>query len=218
MRCYFLFVVNAKEDTLSVMDTGTFAKQIKIKVGKYPEYVGVTKDGSKIFTTNLGDGGSITVLQNIGFDSKVVKEITLGIDPHGWALSSDGTKLVFTNLGSNFTYLLDAQTFKEISYIDTGITTEFAAFKDEFELWVTNIGSHYVSIIDLEQNKVVDKITVGETPHGIAFTKDKTLAFVPLYQPGEIVIIDVKERRIIEKIKIGEKLHNVVVLSQDKTK
>lgn len=210
----FLFVANARENTLSIIETTTFTKQTKINVGDYPEYVGVTKDGSKIFTTNLGNGGSITLLKNDGFESKVIKEIASGIDPHGWALSPDGKKLVITNLGSNFAYLLDARTFEEISHINTGAATEFAVFKDESEFWVTNIGAHYVSIIDLEQNKVIDKIAVGETPHGIAFSEDKTLAFVPLYQPGELVIIEVRERKIVKRVKIGEELHNVVVMNQ----
>lgn len=210
----FLFVANARENTLSIIETTTFTKQTKVKVGDYPEYVGVTKDGSKIFTTNLGNGGSITLLKNDGLESRVIKEIASGIDPHGWALSPDGKKIVITNLSSNFIYLLDAQTFEEISHINTGTATEFAAFRNDLELWVTNIGAHYVSIINLEQDKVIDKIAVGETPHGIAFSKDKTLAFVPLYQPGELVIIEVKERKIVKRVKIGEELHNVVVLNQ----
>lgn len=207
----FLLVVNAQEDTLSIIETQNFNRQKKIKIGAFPEYVGATQDGSKIFTTNLGGQGSITILENKGLKSAVINQIALGIDPHGWALSPDGTKLVFTNLGSNLTYLLDARTFEEISHIDTGAVTEFAAFKDNNELWVTNIGAHYVSIINLKQNEVVDKIIVGETPHGISFSLDKTRAFVPLYKSGQVVIIDTARKEIIRKVKAGEKLHNSVV-------
>jgi YVTN family beta-propeller protein len=220
----FLFAVNAREDTLSIIETESFEEQKKIKIGDFPEYVGVTQDGSKIFTTNLGNGGSITLLQNNGFESAVIKQIVLGIDPHGWAVSPDGAKIVITNLGSDFTYILDSQTFQEISHIDTGAATEFAAFRDNNELWVTNIGAQYVSIINLKQNEVVDKIIVGETPHGISFSQDpegeasppygagKTLAFVPLYKSGQVVIIDTAKKEIIRKVKAGEKLHNLVMV------
>lgn len=221
----FLFVTNAREDTLSVVETGAFEEQRKITVRDFPEYVGVTKDGSKVFTTNLGGNGSVTVLENNGFQSRVLKTIELGIDPHGWAVSPDGSKIVVTNLGSKFIYLLDAETFDEIARIDTGAATESAAFKDDAELWVTNIGARYISIIDVKNNEVIKQIEVGETPHGISFSSDpegprqggaygagKTLAFVPLYKPGEVVMIDVANQNIIKRIKVGEELHNSVIV------
>lgn len=208
----FLFVANSKKDTLSIIETENFSQQTKVKVGQFPEYVGVTKDGSKVFTTNLGNGGSMTVLENRGFQSKVIDEIQSGIDPRGWAISPDGTKIVITNLGSNSAYLFDSNTFEEISHFDTGAISEFATFLDDTVVWVTNIGAHYISVIDLVQKKVIEQIEVGETPHGIAFSNDKLIAFVPLYKPGEMVIIDVKERKIINRVKIGEELHNAVVV------
>jgi len=218
----FLFVANSEEDTLSIIYADSFDSSVgnsrnrsisKIPVGDFPEYVGVTSDGSKIFTTNLGGNGSISIIENNGFEFEPnIKTIGLGIDPHGWAVPPDGSKIIITNLGSNFTYFLDAETFEEISYIDTGSTTEFAAFKNDTELWVTDIGAHYISIIDVEKNEVLEQIRVGETPHGISFSQDKTLVFVPLYGPGEVVIIDVSKREIIKKIKIGDELHNSVVV------
>lgn len=113
----------------------------------------------------------------------------------------------------DFSEILFSKKFEEISHIDTGTATEFAAFKDDIELWVTNIGAHYVSLINIEQNKIIDQIAVGETPHGISFSTDKTLAFVSLYESGEVVIINVAERTIIKKVKVGEELHNSVVVS-----
>ncbi len=212
----FLFVANAREDTLSVIDIENLEegqiKQEKIKIGGFPEYVGVTKDNSKIFTTNLAGQGFVTVLENKGFDSKIIKNIDLGIDPHGWAISPDGSKIVITNIGSNFTYIVDSDTFEEIAHIDTGSETEFAAFRSKEELWVTNIGSNYITIINPEENKIVSKIEVGKTPHGISFSADKKFAFVPLYRPGEVVIIDAQKRKVAKKVKVGEKLHNLVVI------
>jgi len=212
----FLFVVNAREDTLSIIETAFFTKQVKVRVGDYPEYVGITKDGSNIFTTNLGDGGSITVLQNNGFDSGIVKEISSDIDPHGWAVSPDGSKIIITTLGSNSAYLYDRGTFEEIAHFDTGAPSEFAAWRTNTEVWITNIDANYVSIVTIGQNTIPNRVEVGETPHGISFSSDKTLAFVPLYQPGEVVIIDVVERKIIKKVKVGAELHNSVVVSVNK--
>ncbi len=208
----FLYVANVSAGTLSVIDTALWQEIQEIPVDSGPEYVGVTPDGKQIFTTNLGDGGSVTLLKNQEGRLSVQKTLKLGIDPHGWAISPDGNKVVITNLGSNFTYLLNVQTFDEISHIDTGATTEFAAFKDDTELWVTNIGARYVSLINIDQNRVLDQIEVGKTPHGISFSQDKALAFIPLYESGEMVIIDVLERKVIKKVKVGGELHNSVTV------
>lgn len=208
----FLFVANSKKDTLSVIETENFSEQTKVKVGEFPEYVGATKDGSKVFTTNPGKGGSMTILENVGLQSKVIKEIQSGADPHGWAISPDGTKLVITNMGSNSAYLFDSSTFEEISSFNIGVPQEFATFLNNDEVWVTNFNSHYISIIDLGMKKAVERIEVGETPHGIAFSGDKSLAFVSLYQSGEIVIIDVKTRKVTKRVNIGAELHNTVVV------
>ena len=66
---------------------------------------------------------------------------------------------------------------------------------------------------------VPQKLTKGApidfSPHrsnGISFSKDKTLAFVPLYKLGEVVIIDVAERKVIKKVKVGDELHNSVIV------
>ena len=207
----FLFVANSQDDTLSIIDAATFARQEKVTIAGTPEYVGVTKDGFHVFTTNLGGNGSITVLRNRGFASSIVKTSYPGIDPHGWALVPDGRAVVITNLGSNFTYLLDSETFESIGRIDTGATTEFAAFRNGIELWVTNIGSHYLSIIDIEKNDVIGTITVGETPHGISFSSDRSRAFVPLYGSGEVAIIDAVARIVLKKVPVGQELHNAAV-------
>lgn len=212
----YLFATNAQEDTLSVIEAGTFSHEAKIRVGDFPEYVGVTGDGSTVFTTNLGGEGSVTLLDNRGPDSRVTREFGLGLDPHGWDVSPDGTKIAIANLGSASVYLLDAATFAQTARFDTGATREFvpfltedAAFLTDDEVWVTNIGTDYVSILDLAKNRTAGRIAVGPTPHGVAFSRDRSLAFVSLYKPGELVIVDVAKEAVIERVRVGEELHNV---------
>lgn len=214
----FLFATNAREDTLSVIDAGTFSPEAKIRVGDFPEYVGVTGDGSSVFTTNLGGEGSVTLLDNRGPGSRVTREFSLGVDPHGWDVSPDGTKVAIASLGSDAVYLLDAATFERTARLETGATREFvpfltedAAFLTDDEVWVTNIGADYVSILDLAQNKTAGRIPVGATPHGVAFSRDKSLAFVSLYKRGELVIVDVAKRAVVKRVRVGEELHNVAV-------
>ncbi len=210
----FIFVANSMGDTLSIIETKNFSQQTKISAGEFPEYVGVTKDGLKFFTVNPGKKGAIFLYDNNGMQSQVIRKIRPnGIDPRGWAASPDSATVAITNMGNDLLYFFDSNIFREISHFTIGTPSEFATFLDDDELWVTNINSHYVSIIDVAQKKVVKKIDVGEMPHGIVFSSDKLLAFVPLYESGKMLIISVKERTIINQIKIGEQLHNAVMAS-----
>lgn len=212
----FLYVVSSFDDKLSVLSVPSFEVLQEVQVGDYPEYVGVTNDGSSVFTTNIGNGGSITVLQNNGGKLQVTQDISSDVDPHGWAVSPDGSRIIITTLGSNSVYLYDSSNFEEINHLDTGATSEFASFLTDNEVWITNIGARYISIVDVKKNEVLERVEVGETPHGISFSTDKTLAFVPLYEPGEVVIIDISERKIIKRIKVGDELHNSVVVQINK--
>ncbi len=208
----FIFVANSQEDTVSIVETNNFTEQTKISVVGYPEYIGATPDGKYIFTTNLGGSGSVTVIINAGFGSRVYKTFNPGVDPHGWAVSPDGTKIVIANLGGDVTYFFDSQTFDEIEHINTGSTTEFVAFRGNNELWVANIKSRYVSVVNVETKTVVDGIMVGEMPHGISFSYDGGLAFVPLYKSGRVVVIDSDTKSVINSIYVGGELHNSVVV------
>jgi YVTN family beta-propeller protein len=46
------FVANQYAETVSVFDTATLAPLATIKVGEYPESVGVSRDGGTIYVTN----------------------------------------------------------------------------------------------------------------------------------------------------------------------
>jgi YVTN family beta-propeller protein len=46
------FVANQYAETVSVFDTATLAPLATIKVGEYPESVGVSRDGATIYVTN----------------------------------------------------------------------------------------------------------------------------------------------------------------------
>ncbi len=212
----FLFVANSISGTLTVLSLDRFPDEINRKdiiIGKYPEYVGITVDNKYIFTTNLSGSGSVTIISNNGLNSKIYKTLKLGIDPHGWAVSPDGKKIIITNLGSSTTYMLSSKDFSVIAEIDTGTATELASFKNNQELWTTEINSEFLNIIDVDRKSIVDKIRVGNMPHGVFFSKDKEIAFVPLYESGDLVIIDTKNKNIKKKVNIGKHLHNAVVVS-----
>lgn len=211
--CDRLYVTNAQEDTLSVFQVSDFSLLKEIAVGNFPEYVTVGPEGTWVLTTNLGGEGSITIVDERTLTP--VKTDRLGTDPHGWALSPDGARLAIAQLGSNRVYVLDAQTLEVITSVQTGSTSEWAAFRSPKELWVTNIGADYVSVIDLLKGESIARVTVGASPHGIAFTRDSRWAFVSLMREDAVVKIDAQTRQVVDRFPIGGELHNLVVWEED---
>lgn len=211
----YLFVANEIEGTVSILDTNDFSRQKKVDIGAFPEYVAVTRDGSKVITTNLGGAGAVTILENNGLDTTVLESLKISVDAHGVAFSPDGTIGVLTNFSDSSTYLLDGVTLEISDTIETANYSEFATFYDDQELWMTHIGTHEITIINVDTNEIQDQIIVGETPHGITFSNDKSLAFIPLYTSGEVVIIDVQEKKVIKKVQVGRELHNSVMVKID---
>ncbi|MFQ5856688.1 MAG: YncE family protein [Anaerolineae bacterium] len=208
--CSRLYVTNAYADTLSVFDLTDFRLLKEIPVEDFPEYIAVGPEGQWVLTTNLGGPGSVTLIDWATLAP--IRTFRLGTDPHGWALSPDGSRLAIAQLGSSQVYLLDTQTLEAVATYETGTISEWAAFRSPQELWVTNIGADYVSIIDLEAGEVVARVTTGLSPHGIAFTRDGRWAFVSNMKEGTVVKIDTLARRVVGRFSVGGELHNLVVL------
>jgi len=209
-----LYATSTSTNKLYVYALPSFELERTLATGGFPEYVIDVPVNDKILTTNLtGVGGETYVYKPTWFAHSARN---FGTDPHGLSLSTDGTTLAITNLSSNFVYFLAAkdlgETYARIRRVDTGSTSEGAAFLDEQTLWVTNIGADYVSVINTGEEKLVDKITVGPTTHGLAFSKDKKSAFVSLMASGELVKIDVTTRKIVWKKRIGQNLHNLIII------
>lgn len=207
--CRRLYVANAYADTVSVFDLTDFHLLKEVPVGDFPEYVAVHPEGQWVLTTNLGGPGSVTHID--GSTLIPVRTFRLGSDPHGLALSPDGTQLAIAQLGSSQVFLLDAQTLEVVATYETGAISEWAAFRSPRELWVTNIGADYVSLIDLEVDEVVAQVTTGLGPHGIAFARGGRWAFVSNMKEGTVVKIDALTRQVTGRFAVGGELHNLVI-------
>ncbi len=211
--CSRLYVANAYADTVTVFEIEGFRRLADIPVGRFPEYAAAAPDGSWALSTNLGGRGSVTEIDPRALAAR--RTFRLGVDPHGWALSPDGTRLLVANLGSDRVYLLDARSLETLAAFDTGARSEWAAFRSDREVWVTNIGADYVSVINLEEGKIVDRIRTGRAPHGIGFSADGRWAFVSNMEEGTVVKIDAAARRLVASIPVGGELHNLAVWTRE---
>ena len=96
----FLYVPNAGDGTVSVIDTPTNAvAPTAIPVGLSPVAAAVRGDESLVYVTNQGGSNTVSVINTA--TNTVVATIPVGVVPQLLAVSPDGTRVYVPNEGSN---------------------------------------------------------------------------------------------------------------------
>jgi YVTN family beta-propeller protein len=99
------YITNAASNTVSVIDTAKNAVIATIPVGSYPEPVGVSSDGSRIYVGSCD--GTLSVIN--GSTNSVIATVPIGgACPGGIAVSPDGNSVYVTNGGNGTMSIIDA--------------------------------------------------------------------------------------------------------------
>ncbi len=116
--------VNPDNNSVSLFDVNNDKNQLlgEIPVGKEPNGVAMTPDGSQVYVANTVDG-TVSVLKvdrGANPPASVVATVQVGTEPYGVASTPNGTKIYVTNARSNSVSVIDTQTNKVLTTI-TGI-------------------------------------------------------------------------------------------------
>jgi len=119
-----LAVANFDDNSVSLFDVTNDKNQLlgEIPVGKEPNGVAVSPDGSKVYVANTIDG-TVSVLavdRAASPPAEVAATITVGTEPYGVAITPNGTKVYVTNARSNSVSVIDTAT-NEVKTTITGI-------------------------------------------------------------------------------------------------
>jgi YVTN family beta-propeller protein len=169
----WVYVANAKDTTLSVIETQTNTKVEDIEVGERPVQVGFSPDGKFAYFSLNGENalGKVDVATRTFVD-----KVSVGGGPIQVFVTPDNKYVLVANQGtedkpSTTVSIVDTSTFKVVSTIETGdgahgiVTDPSSRFA-----YITNIYENTVSVIDLDQKKVVATISSGAAPNGISFS------------------------------------------------
>ena len=115
----------------------------------------------------------------------VINTIPVGTTPYG--VSSDGTNVWVTNLGSNTVSQIDATTGSIVRTINVGNSPQGVS-SDGTNVWVANSGSNTVTQINATTGSVVRTIGVGDTPRGIF--SNGIYVWVCIFNTDEVTKID----------------------------
>lgn len=152
----------------------------------------------------LNDEASISVIDPLlGFGgSKLLTLVVLKSPGDDWALMADRSKLFVSMPLINQVAVVDTNTWKVVSNIDTGAKPKRLALQpDEKYLWVAVESG--VAVIDTASAKIVKQIATGSGYHEIVFGSDNKFAFVSNRDDGTLSIIDVAKLSKVNDVKIG---------------
>lgn len=116
------FVVNPRDDTLSVIRNDTHTVLKTIPVGDEPRGVAVDPDTGFAYVANAA-GGSVSVIAitNASFNNfkaKVVKTIVTGAEPWNVTISPDGKRVFVANSGQDWITVINAKKRTVIGHVN----------------------------------------------------------------------------------------------------
>ena len=191
-----VYVVNRKDNTVSVIDSAARAVVVTVPVGDEPRCVAITPDGTAAFVTNFGSG-NLSVIDTSS--NTVVATVPVSRQPFGIAITPDGTKAYVTLPNDNKVAVIHLLRGNGVlgGFIDVGsIPVQVAVTPNGKSAYVTNFGSNNASMIDTATDKVVATVNLavlgpGATPWGIAITPDGVHAYVACPGVGNTMQIEI---------------------------
>jgi YVTN family beta-propeller protein len=208
----FLYVGNAKSNSVSVIDLATNVIVKNITVGKSPHDIKISDDQQTVYTTDI-DSGIVSIIN--ATSNTLIHQIETGANRavHGIAIFNDTLYVGDVYGGKVLVIKDDGQIENEIQ---VGSGPEYVeASPDGKFLYVANLWSP-ISVVDVAQNKVIKEIHSGETPHGLSFTDDGSRLFIVNMNSNTLSVIDATRHQVIKTIPVGDRPEYVALTPDER--
>ena len=248
VNAHEIYVSNEKDNTVSVIDSTSLEVIRTFKVGKRPRGITFARD-FKHFYLCASDNDAVQVYDTDGdkflYDlpsgrdpeqddavstvvdlekKAVVKQVDVGVEPEGMAVSPDDKLFVTTSETTNMAHIIDAVSMETIANVLVDPRPRHAEFTpDGKKLWVSSEIGGTITIIDVatfaEERKIsfslsgvpVDNIQ----PVGFTITKDGSRAYVALGPAARVAVIDVATGEVIKYLVTGQRVWHVALTPEE---
>ncbi|MDP9268494.1 MAG: PxKF domain-containing protein [Acidobacteriota bacterium] len=202
------YVSNTSSNSVSVIDTASFAVTSTITVGTNPYGVAITPDGTRAYVANYGSA-SVSVIDTT--NNSVVTTVAVGANPYGVAISPDGTRAYVSNGVSGTVSVIDTGSNAVIATVTVAggnsHLREVAISPDGSRVYVASQANGTVSVIDTATNTVVATVAVGLEPVGVVITPDGAHAYVTVgqnqHEPFFVSVINTASNTVTATIPVG---------------
>jgi YVTN family beta-propeller protein len=182
-----LYVANHDQDTLSVIDSSTYALLASPAVGDGPNGVAYNPANNEIYVAN-GNGNSVTVLR--ASDYGLVKTIGVGLQPNGLAVNEGTNRVYVANHDGGTVSVIDGATNSVIQTVAVGPEPAMVAVNSTTnKAYVSLHGIGKVAVINGAGTAAqIDIFSAG--PYGIAVDTVRNLVYVATIDTFRIAVVD----------------------------
>lgn len=157
-----VYVSNAGNNTVSMLDTKRWILRWNIEVGEGPEHMALSADGKYLFVNNVGDGTVSMVDLPKG---TVTKNFSIGGDIHGIDLSEDGNTLFVAGREEGKIVAIDIDTGRITSRPLAPSPYHLASIKGTGKLYVSSAEDDKIWVVDQRSLKTITEILVSDRAH-----------------------------------------------------
>src|SRR5450432_2874287 len=200
------WVGNFKDDTVSVIDTGSGTVVATVPVAKGPHGMAVGSSGSPVYVSS--DGASVVNVIDAASD-KVTSTIEVGRSPHGLALAPDGKVLLVGVYGEDRVAFVDTASRAVVATAPVAKPHTIAIRPDGKLAYVSSQqpGAFALVVVDIASRSVVKSIPLDKPPRDFEFAWDgKTLLFT-MAGIDAVNVLDAASDQITMTIPTGASPH-----------
>ena len=163
--------------------------------------VGLTRDGSRAFTSDVGTG-AVSEMDLV--KKALVRVIPVGPRAEGIAVAPDGST-VWAGSNTNGTVsVIDTKTGTIIETLSGfSLPYRLAISPDGRTAIICDPQGNAIHVADVALRKVVWKLDGLGSPRGVTIAPDGKTAFVTLADDPAVGVIDLVEKKLVRKIGVG---------------
>lgn len=140
--------------------------------------------------------------------------------PIALSLSSDGTRLLVANQGTDSVSLVDPSAGKVLSTVSTGERPVGVAWsRDGKKAMVSHWFGYDTAILEVgpDSLKVSGRVDVGPEPRGVVISPDGKTGYVAVGVANEIVRIDLDSAKVVGRLPVGREPRGLAITPDGST-
>lgn len=206
-------VLNSDDDSLSVIDSGTYRETTRAYLGRGPHHLVPTPDGRTLIIAMSGSNELVLIDRVSGTE----KQRMAASDPYQIGFSPDAKWFVAASLRLDRIDIYNAQTYEIVHRLPAPSMPSHIAFsRDRKTAFVTLQGTSSLTAIDLESGKELWTVPTGPQPAGI-ITRPSGSLLVGVMGADYIAEFDPRDGKLIRRIQTGPGAHNFLASPDGKT-
>ncbi len=207
-----LYVTNTALNSISVLDTASFAAAATVPVGISPVYLAVDPRSTRVLVANQGSN-TLTLIDTFSNRPVATVQVESGpvhisVDPN-----ANADRAYVASPSSAFLSVLAISSGQVVRRLNVG-PGAVATLPDVIpnRLFVVKASQNRVAVFDVSLNVEIGGFPVGRGPHRIALDPDRDKLYVTNREGDSVTVVDRLSRRVEATIPVGKRPFAIAII------